>query len=86
MSAFPSSQNLMNAQLQDFVFQGNDLKAESVEPQVTVTLLIKHLPEAIPFKTLSRFFSHYGAVYVRPCNSGRLFQCKFVIFFTLLVP
>ncbi|KAI5554704.1 hypothetical protein POPTR_019G031700v4 [Populus trichocarpa] len=80
MSAFPSPQNLMNAQLQDFGFQGNDLKAESVEPQVTVTLLIKHLPEAIPFKTLSRLFSHYGAVSVRPCNSGRLKNCAFVDF------
>ncbi|XP_061944355.1 U11/U12 small nuclear ribonucleoprotein 65 kDa protein-like isoform X2 [Populus nigra] len=80
MSAFPSSQNLMNAQLQDFGFQGNDLKAESVEPQVTVTLLIKHFPETIPFKTLSRLFSHYGAVSVRPCNSGRLKNCAFVDF------
>ncbi|KAJ0605780.1 putative RNA-binding domain superfamily [Helianthus annuus] len=35
------------------------------------TLLIRHLPEAIPHDTLSRLFSHYGASSVRPCTTGR---------------
>lgn len=45
-----------------------------------VTLLIKHLPEAIPHETLSRLFSHYGASSVRPCIGGRLRNCAFVDF------
>ncbi|KNA24518.1 hypothetical protein SOVF_015240 [Spinacia oleracea] len=44
------------------------------------TLLIRHLPEAIPFDTLSRLLSHYGAVSVRPCTAGRLKNCAFVDF------
>ncbi|KAF4397091.1 hypothetical protein G4B88_008937 [Cannabis sativa] len=40
---------------------------------IAATLLIRHLPEAIPQDTLSRLFSHYGASSVRPCSSnGRL--------------
>ncbi|KAL0365755.1 UNVERIFIED_CONTAM: U11/U12 small nuclear ribonucleoprotein [Sesamum angustifolium] len=38
----------------------------------TVTLLVRHLPEAIPHDTLTRLFSHYGASSVRPCSHGRL--------------
>nr|CAN75155.1 hypothetical protein VITISV_042642 [Vitis vinifera] len=34
------------------------------------TLLIRHLPEAIPQDTLSRLFSSYGASSVRPSTSG----------------
>ncbi|KAJ9680460.1 hypothetical protein PVL29_019710 [Vitis rotundifolia] len=41
------------------------------------TLLIRHLPEAIPQDTLSRLFSSYGASSVRPCTSGRLRNCAF---------
>uniref|UniRef100_A0A803Q3Z0 RRM domain-containing protein n=1 Tax=Cannabis sativa TaxID=3483 RepID=A0A803Q3Z0_CANSA len=45
------------------------------------TLLIRHLPEAIPQDTLSRLFSHYGASSVRPCSSnGRLRNCAFLDF------
>ncbi|XP_021764164.1 U11/U12 small nuclear ribonucleoprotein 65 kDa protein-like [Chenopodium quinoa] len=44
------------------------------------TLLIRHLPEAIPFDTLSRLFSHYGALAARPCTSARLKNCAFVDF------
>ncbi|XP_034684744.1 U11/U12 small nuclear ribonucleoprotein 65 kDa protein isoform X2 [Vitis riparia] len=44
------------------------------------TLLIRHLPEAIPQDTLSRLFSSYGASSVRPCTSGRLRNCAFVDF------
>ncbi|KAL5767976.1 hypothetical protein ACOSP7_014558 [Xanthoceras sorbifolium] len=46
----------------------------------TVTLLVRHLPEAIPIDTLSRIFSHYGASSVRPCSSARLRNCAFVDF------
>lgn len=35
------------------------------------TLLIRHLPEAIPQETLSRLFSHYGATSVRLGSHGR---------------
>ncbi|CAK7341345.1 unnamed protein product [Dovyalis caffra] len=80
MAAFPSPQNVMNTQMQKFGFQSSEVKPESAEAQVIVTLLIKHLPEAIPFDTLSRLFSHYGAASVRPCNSGRLKNCAFVDF------
>ncbi|KAL1373240.1 hypothetical protein HN51_003229 [Arachis hypogaea] len=45
-----------------------------------VTLLIKHLPEAIPHDTLSRLLSHYGASSLRPCSTGRLRNCAFVDF------
>ncbi|XP_058107735.1 U11/U12 small nuclear ribonucleoprotein 65 kDa protein isoform X2 [Magnolia sinica] len=47
---------------------------------VAATLLVRHLPEAIPHDTLSRLFSHYGASYVRPCAGGRLRNCAFVDF------
>ncbi|KAK3197955.1 hypothetical protein Dsin_021370 [Dipteronia sinensis] len=46
----------------------------------TATLLLRHLPEAIPIDTLSRIFSHYGASTVRPCSSARLRNCAFVDF------
>ncbi|KAJ6763059.1 RNA-BINDING REGION-CONTAINING PROTEIN 3 [Salix purpurea] len=80
MAAFPYAQNFTNTQMQNSGFQGSEVKAESVESQVMATLLIKHLPEDIPFDTLSRLFSHYGAFSVRPCNSGRLKNCAFVDF------
>lgn len=41
------------------------------ETENLVTLLIKHLPDAIPQDNLSRLFSHYGASSVRPCSAGR---------------
>ncbi|XP_028078535.1 U11/U12 small nuclear ribonucleoprotein 65 kDa protein isoform X4 [Camellia sinensis] len=44
------------------------------------TLLIRHLPEAIPSDTLSRLFSHYGASSVRPFSAGRVRNCAFVDF------
>ncbi|KAL7246582.1 hypothetical protein ACSBR2_001643 [Camellia fascicularis] len=44
------------------------------------TLLIRHLPEAIPSDTLSRLFSHYGASSVRPFSTGRVRNCAFVDF------
>ncbi|XP_047327270.1 U11/U12 small nuclear ribonucleoprotein 65 kDa protein-like [Impatiens glandulifera] len=50
------------------------------EGSSTATLLVRHLPEAIPFDTLSRLFSHYGASSVRPCTRGRVRNCAFVDF------
>eukprot|EP00268_Persea_americana_P038748 TRINITY_DN3837_c0_g1_i10.p1 TRINITY_DN3837_c0_g1~~TRINITY_DN3837_c0_g1_i10.p1 ORF type:complete len:538 (-),score=126.06 TRINITY_DN3837_c0_g1_i10:670-2091(-) len=44
------------------------------------TLLVRHLPEAIPHETLSRLFSHYGASSVRACTGGRMRNCAFVDF------
>ncbi|KAL4607035.1 hypothetical protein ACB092_09G146600 [Castanea dentata] len=50
------------------------------DSEATITLLIRHLPEAIPHDTLSRLFSHYGASSVRPCSSPRLRNCAFLDF------
>lgn len=41
------------------------------EEEHEATLLVRHLPEAIPQDTLTRLFSHYGASSVRPCAGGR---------------
>ncbi|PPR92866.1 hypothetical protein GOBAR_AA27800 [Gossypium barbadense] len=81
MAAIPSSQPFSSPQIQQFGYQGvegatsNPLGADSV-----ATLLIRHLPEAIPPETLLRLFSHYGASSVRPCSSGKLRNCAFVDF------
>ncbi|KAL5707603.1 hypothetical protein ACHQM5_018490 [Ranunculus cassubicifolius] len=46
-----------------------------------VTLLVRHLPEAIPQDTLSRLFSHYGASSLRACApAGKMRNCAFVDF------
>ncbi|KAL5547126.1 hypothetical protein UlMin_006813 [Ulmus minor] len=45
------------------------------------TLLIRHLPEAIPEGTLSQLFSHCGASSVHPCAStSQLRNCAYVDF------
>ncbi|KAA3473018.1 RNA-binding 40 [Gossypium australe] len=81
MAAIPSSQPFKSPQIQQFGYQGvegatsNPLGADSV-----ATLLIRHLPEAIPPETLLRLFSNYGASSVRPCSSGKLRNCAFVDF------
>ncbi|GAB4834098.1 hypothetical protein Ancab_032351 [Ancistrocladus abbreviatus] len=56
------------------------LKLSSSLPIGAATLLVRHLPEAIPIDTLSRLFSHYGASSVRPCSGARLRNCAFVDF------
>ncbi|RAL48577.1 hypothetical protein DM860_000897 [Cuscuta australis] len=48
--------------------------------EASATILIRHLPEAIPPETLSRLFSHYGASSVRPCTHGSVKNCAFVDF------
>ncbi|KAL3843318.1 hypothetical protein ACJIZ3_000721 [Penstemon smallii] len=61
-----------------------------VHQESSVTLLVRHLPEAIPHDTVSRLFSHYGASSVRPCSHGRLpksplsFSLSFYIIFFVL--
>ncbi|KAJ9179937.1 hypothetical protein P3X46_008247 [Hevea brasiliensis] len=58
-----------------------EVKTEGGEAEArVVTLLIRHLPEAIPHETLSRLFSHYSASSFRPCAGGRLRNCAFVDF------
>ncbi|XP_075109927.1 U11/U12 small nuclear ribonucleoprotein 65 kDa protein-like isoform X13 [Nicotiana tabacum] len=42
------------------------------------TLLIRHLPEAVPHETLSRLLSNYGASSIRPCTSGRFESGSYV--------
>ncbi|KAK7286524.1 hypothetical protein RJT34_21578 [Clitoria ternatea] len=59
-------------------FQGTESKPNVESPPIT--LLIKHLPEAIPHDTLSRILSNFGASSVRLCSSGRLRNCAFVDF------
>ncbi|GFQ01850.1 U11/U12 small nuclear ribonucleoprotein 65 kDa protein [Phtheirospermum japonicum] len=54
---------------------------ESTSPSSSlVTLLVRHLPEAIPPETINRLFSNYGASSVRPSSHGRLRNCAFVDF------
>ncbi|RDY11553.1 U11/U12 small nuclear ribonucleoprotein 65 kDa protein, partial [Mucuna pruriens] len=65
--------------MHQFVLQGTESKVCGVE-STPVTLLIKHLPEAIPHDTLSRILANFGASSMRPCSSGRLRNCAFVDF------
>ncbi|XP_042943978.1 U11/U12 small nuclear ribonucleoprotein 65 kDa protein isoform X1 [Carya illinoinensis] len=65
-----------------FQFLGREEEAKAVaqEAEGVVTLLIRHLPEAIPHDTLSRLFSNYGAFSVRPCSAPQLRNCAFLDF------
>jgi len=54
-----------------FGFQGTTEPNPCTTVESPATLLIKHLPDAIPHETLSRLLSHYGASSVRPCSGGR---------------
>lgn len=42
-----------------------------VPPLPSPTLLVKHLPDALPLDTLKRLFSHYGASDIRPCVAAK---------------
>ncbi|KOM38518.1 hypothetical protein LR48_Vigan03g190000 [Vigna angularis] len=69
-----------HGRVHQFVLEGTESKpldAESAEP---VTLLIKHLPEAIPHDTLSLIFANFGAFSARPCSSSRMKNCAFADF------
>ncbi|KAF7140770.1 hypothetical protein RHSIM_Rhsim06G0113900 [Rhododendron simsii] len=84
MAAFTPLQSSMNPKTTPHVVynQGTATAASSESPEeaAAATLLIRHLPEAIPHDTLSRLFSHYGASSVRPCTTGRVRNCAFVDF------
>ncbi|XP_057967249.1 U11/U12 small nuclear ribonucleoprotein 65 kDa protein [Malania oleifera] len=81
MAAVPPSQLFIAHQTQQVGYQGSqDVAAKPPETETTAVLLIRHLPEAIPYDTLFRLFSHYGATGLRPCSSGRLRNCAFVDF------
>ncbi|KAK7396037.1 hypothetical protein VNO78_16737 [Psophocarpus tetragonolobus] len=60
--------------------QGTESKPCDSESAAPVTLLVKHLPEAIPHDTLSRIFANFGASSVRPSSAARLRNCAFVDF------
>lgn len=89
MAAVPSSsaasqhyinpQNQMRQEEEAKAFNG---KAE----EAVVTLLIRHLPEAIPLDTLSRLFSHYGASSVRPCSAPKCVDSYFLPFLLCFNP
>ncbi|KAL8129478.1 hypothetical protein V2J09_018633 [Rumex salicifolius] len=57
-----------------------EAQANSSQPMPSASLLVRHLPDAVPSDTLSRLFSHYGASAVRPGSGGRLRNCAFVDF------
>lgn len=51
---------------------GNPVRQHwAMEEVKECTLLIRHLPEAIPHETLSRLLSNYGATSIRPCTTAR---------------
>lgn len=81
MDGIPSSQASFNVfSYPHGLRHGQGLPSNSLPVDSPVTLLIRHLPEAIPQETLSRLLSHYGASTVRPCTSERLKNCAFVDF------
>lgn len=72
MDGVPSSQASFNVFSYPRGLQhGQGLLSYSSIADSIVTLMIRHLPEAIPQETLSRLLSHYGASTVRPCTSER---------------
>lgn len=72
MASFHPSQPLITPSAHPYGYQGGDgLSSLSGDKGSPVTLLIRHLPEAMPQDTLSRLLSHYGASAVRPCTSGK---------------
>ncbi|XP_028790077.1 U11/U12 small nuclear ribonucleoprotein 65 kDa protein [Neltuma alba] len=72
---------LVIANMDQFGFQVTEApESKPSAGESPVTLLIKHLPEAISHETLSRLLSHFGASSIRPCSSGRLRNCAFVDF------
>lgn len=79
MAEVPPLQSFTNPPLH-FGHQGVAEVTPKPSGEAAATLLIRHLPEAIPYDTLSRLFSHYGASSVRSCTSGRVRNCAFVDF------
>jgi len=65
-----------HGRVHQFVSEGTESKPCDAKSAESVTLLIKHLPEAIPHDTLSRIFANFGAFLVRPCSSARYVTAK----------
>lgn len=82
MAAIPPFHVPMNFQPPQHIWHPGpaDVSPEPPLKEGAVTLLIRHLPEAIPHDTLSRLFSHYGASSVRPCTGGKMRNSAFVDF------
>lgn len=82
MSGVPPAQFFIPQAPQHYGYQGVAEVQQMQKPaeEGVATLLIRHLPEAIPNETLHRLFSYYGASSVRACTSGRLRNCAFVDF------
>ncbi|KVH90700.1 Nucleotide-binding, alpha-beta plait [Cynara cardunculus var. scolymus] len=81
MANVPPFQLPANSQgMYDYAYQNMGEVSSRPPEKEAVTLLIRHLPEAIPHDTLSRLFSHYGASRVHPCTTGRMRNCAFVDF------
>uniref|UniRef100_A0A7N0ZWM2 RRM domain-containing protein n=1 Tax=Kalanchoe fedtschenkoi TaxID=63787 RepID=A0A7N0ZWM2_KALFE len=80
MANLPATPSFFNPQMHHVGYQGAVEGSSNLREEGSATLLIKHLPDAIPHDTLSRLFSHYGASAVRPGTSGRLKNCAFVDF------
>ncbi|CAM8947861.1 unnamed protein product [Rhodiola kirilowii] len=80
MTTFPSTHSFFNPQPHHVGYQGTVEGSSNLKEEGSITLLIRHLPDAIPLETLSRLFSHYGACAVRPGTSGRLKNCAFIDF------
>ncbi|KAL6199975.1 hypothetical protein ACLB2K_029757 [Fragaria x ananassa] len=61
--------------------QQQQMGIEEPSSSSKASLLIRHLPEAIPEETLFRLLSYYGASSVRSCSpTARLRNCAFVDF------
>ncbi|CAM8953750.1 unnamed protein product [Rhodiola kirilowii] len=80
MTTFPSTHSFFNPQPHHVGYQGTVEGSSNLKEEGSITLSIRHLPDAIPLETLSRLFSHYGACAVRPGTSGRLKNCAFIDF------
>ena len=86
MSGVPPAQLFVPQAPQNYGYQG----VVEVQPMQkaaedgVATLLIRHLPEAVPNDTLHRLFSYYGASAVRSCTSGRYCR-RFILLFSSVV-
>jgi hypothetical protein len=81
LQLYINPQNQMRQEEEAKVFHGKASEAE----EAVITLLIRHLPEAIPLDTLFRLFSHYGASSVRPCSVPKCVNFFFLLSFLFLL-
>lgn len=88
MSGAPPSQFFIPPQAQQhYGYQGvAEVPMPKPAEEGVATLLIRHLPEAIPHDTLHRLFSYYGASSVRSCTSGRYCRTRrFILLFPIML-